>query len=154
MNGGRESMKCLSTSLLIKELPFTSGSIYDKESSQVHSFSPRRLSFLPPWSPPLIEIRLTESLCQRPKSWQGWPSEGEIKRVPFHCQVGGQGACLPTSPQFLLNLFSRRTARLGYCSHLKGFRFIFSNIDVDHIWKKLWMSNTFSCCFFSNNHIK
>lgn len=41
-----ESMPCLSTSLLIKELLFTSGSVYDKESSQVHIFSPRRVVFL------------------------------------------------------------------------------------------------------------
>lgn len=37
-----ESMPCLSTSSLIKEPLFTSGSVYDKESSQVHIFSPRR----------------------------------------------------------------------------------------------------------------
>lgn len=39
-------MQCLSTSSLIKEPLFTSGSGYDKESSQVHTFSPRRVVFL------------------------------------------------------------------------------------------------------------
>lgn len=41
-----ESMPCLSTSLLIKEPLFTPGSVYDKESSQVHIFSQRRVVFL------------------------------------------------------------------------------------------------------------
>lgn len=62
-------MKCLSTSSLIKEPPFTSGAEYDKESSQVHSVSQRRvLSPLLPKSPPLIQILLTELWRQRPKS--------------------------------------------------------------------------------------
>lgn len=42
---GGGSMQCLSTSLLIKEPLFTSGSVYDKERSQVHIFSPRRAFF-------------------------------------------------------------------------------------------------------------
>lgn len=62
-------MRCLSTSLLTEEPLFTLGLLYDKESSQVHIFSLKTEIF----PHPLIQMRLTETRCQRPKSWQGSP---------------------------------------------------------------------------------
>jgi len=54
---------------LIKEPLFTSGSGYDKESSQVHIFSPRRVvSFLPPPSKPSPRWHSPQEHCARGQS--------------------------------------------------------------------------------------
>lgn len=76
-------MPCLSTSLLIKEPLFTSGSVYDKESSQVRIFSPRRAVFLPLKALPSSKFASQNCSARGQSLDRSSQVRGGIKQAPF-----------------------------------------------------------------------
>lgn len=103
---------CLSTSLLIKEPLFTSGPVYDKESSQVHIFSPRRVVFLLLKALPSSKFA-SQKHCARGQSLdRGSPVRGKSNESLFYGLAARQGGPLTYQALICITPFQcRKTGR-------------------------------------------
>lgn len=111
-----ESMPCLSTSLLIKEPLFTPGSVYDKESSQVHIFSPRRMVFLLLKALPSSEFASQKHSARGQSLDRGSPVRGKSNESLFYGLAGRQAGPLTYKSLICITPFQfKKKASQPYC---------------------------------------
>lgn len=109
---GGESMPCLSTSLLIKEPLFTSGSAYDKESSQLHIFSLRRVVSLLLKALPSSKFASQKRSARGQSLDRGSPVRGKSNGSLFDGRARGQeGPLTYKSLIYITPLQFRKEAR-------------------------------------------
>lgn len=134
-------MQCLSTCSLIKELLFTSGSVYDKDSSQVPSFGPRG-RFFSPSQPSSHQNSPHKTVVPEAKVLTGLEEwGGRIKRVPFNTLGGGQKRLLTYNSSLSgshLSLFWETSSIIHFLSFhcIHGFEALSSAMKISFLEPK------------------